>query len=114
MHLDQCRSIPHPDLLPCFYPSSSAAWLALVVGRARLCLDFSVSMYFFHLCYCFVYDGWPSFFWWAVMGACCICTTVLGEYVCMRRELKEIPIIGGRAPVRGKESIEQMIPMQDV
>ena len=72
-----------------------------------------MSMYVFHLCYCIAYDGWPSLLWWGVTVACGICTTTLGEYLCFKRELREIPILGGRAPLRGKESHEQ-IQLQEV
>lgn len=82
----------------------------MVVQRARLCMDFTVSMYVFHLGYCIAYDGFPGVLWWGVTVGSCVCTTVLGEYMCMRREMMEIPIVGVRRRDRdpAKESMDPM------
>jgi hypothetical protein len=78
-----------------------------------MCLDFSISMYVFHLGYCTAYRGVPhSVLWWCVIIASSACTTVAGEYLCMRRELREIPIMGG-GRTRVKESAEN-IQMTDL
>lgn len=84
----------------------------MVVQRARLCMDFSVSMYMFHLVYCMAYDGFPGWLWWGVTVASCVCTTVLGEYLCMRREMMDIPIVGVRRRDQAKESMDPMMAIE--
>lgn len=72
-----------------------------------------MSMYCFHLGYCTAYSAVPrSALWWVVMVASAACTTVAGEYLCMRRELREIPIIGGNRG-RAKEGADN-IQMTDL
>eukprot|EP00123_Amoebidium_parasiticum_P000285 comp10686_c0_seq1/m.5360 comp10686_c0_seq1/g.5360 ORF comp10686_c0_seq1/g.5360 comp10686_c0_seq1/m.5360 type:complete len:155 (-) comp10686_c0_seq1:119-583(-) len=76
--------------------ATSALWLLFVVGRAKLCLDFACTLHVYHLVCCICYDGWPSFSWWVLNIVTTALTTVMGEYVCMKRELREIPVLGGR------------------
>lgn len=63
------------------------------IERAKKCLDFSATLYTIHLFICIVYGGWPSSIaWWAVNVAGFAVMALLGEYLCIRRELREIPI----------------------
>lgn len=40
-----------------------------------------------------MYGGWPSSItWWVVNGTGVAVMALLGEYLCIRRELREIPI----------------------
>lgn len=60
------------------------------------CLDFAATTYLLHLLLCAAYAGWPvAFEWWALNAGCLVLMAVLGEYVCMRRELREIPLTSG-------------------
>ncbi|KNC79013.1 hypothetical protein SARC_08573 [Sphaeroforma arctica JP610] len=72
----------------------SAVWILLVVSRAKLCLDFSVTLYCYHLLFCTLYWGWMSGWWWFCTIVCCAITTTLSEALCIRQELKEIPVAG--------------------
>jgi hypothetical protein len=64
-----------------------------LIERAKKCLDFSVTLYIIHLFICIVYGGWPSSIaWWIVNGTGIALMALLGEYLCIRRELQEIPI----------------------
>ncbi|KAI9911385.1 hypothetical protein PsorP6_008780 [Peronosclerospora sorghi] len=83
----------------------SALCLMLFVERAKKCLDFGVTLYFIDfLVQCF-YSVRPLLLanemefpkmwdWWLVhLVALCV-TVLLGEYLCSRRELEEIPMMG--------------------
>ncbi|XP_004304951.1 PREDICTED: protein SYS1 homolog [Fragaria vesca subsp. vesca] len=76
---------------------AGAVYLLLLIERSRKCLDFSVTLYIVHLLICICYGGWPSSTtWWAVNGTGIGVMTLLGEYLCIRRELQEIKIPAGR------------------
>ncbi|KAF6208247.1 hypothetical protein GE061_016699 [Apolygus lucorum] len=73
---------------------TGAVCLWCVVQRTKLCLDFAVTAHFLHLILCWIYNGYfpVSVFWWLLnivsAGIMCIC----GELLCMRTELKAIPL----------------------
>ncbi|XP_045505142.1 protein SYS1 homolog [Colias croceus] len=68
--------------------------LWLLVGRTKLCLDFSCTYYGFHLLVCWLYNGMfpTTFSWWALNIACAAITCVAGEFLCLRTELQAIPL----------------------
>ncbi|KAE8899690.1 hypothetical protein PF005_g6198 [Phytophthora fragariae] len=72
----------------------SAVCLAIFVERAKKCLDFGVTLYFIDfLVQCF-YSEFPKMWdWWLVHLVAASVTIVLGEYLCSRRELEEIPMV---------------------
>lgn len=77
-----------------------SAFMVYLIERAKKCLDFSFTLYFIHLFICIIYGGWPSSItWWVVNGTGLAVMALLGEYLCIRRELKEIPIARYRASV---------------
>lgn len=77
---------------------SSSGFMLYVIERAKKCLDFAATLYIIHLFICIVYGGWPaSVTWWVVNIAGLAIMALLGEYLCIRRELKEIPITRLRA-----------------
>jgi len=69
--------------------------LVVLVGRAKQCLDFAATVHAVHLVVCIAYGSWPgSFYWWAVVITSLIVMAVLGEYLCMKRELAPIALAG--------------------
>jgi hypothetical protein len=71
-----------------------AVGLAFVVGRARKCLDFAATAHLLHVAVAACYAGLPlccAAWWLAVLGGAAL-MAVLGEFLCMKRELREIPI----------------------
>ncbi|KAK0425134.1 hypothetical protein QR680_009051 [Steinernema hermaphroditum] len=68
--------------------------LSVVVQRAKQCLDFVCTIHFWHLvaviCYAWAFPTQIS--WWIVQLICIVVSTVLGEYLCMRIETREIPL----------------------
>ncbi|KAL3840907.1 hypothetical protein ACJIZ3_025498 [Penstemon smallii] len=76
-----------------FTSIAGAGFLVYLVERAKKCLDFSATIYLIHLFICIIYGGWPSSItWWVVNLTCLAVMSLLGEYLCMKRELREIPI----------------------
>mmetsp|Transcript_17781 Transcript_17781/g.44110 ORF Transcript_17781/g.44110 Transcript_17781/m.44110 type:complete len:153 (-) Transcript_17781:255-713(-) len=74
--------------------------LYLVVERAKKCLDFTLTVHIFHFVACWVYGGFPLHWtWWVVTALDCVIMTLFGEYLCMKKELREIPI-GGSMSMR--------------
>lgn len=69
--------------------------MSYVVERAKKVLDFTVTCYGFHFIATVVVNGGhlPTVFaWWvAVLGAGAI-ACVTGEWFCMKREMREIPV----------------------
>ncbi|CAD6231067.1 unnamed protein product [Miscanthus lutarioriparius] len=77
---------------------AGAGFMLYVIERAKKCLDFAATLYIIHLFICIVYGGWPaSITWWVVNITGLAIMALLGEYLCIRRELKEIPISRLRA-----------------
>jgi len=65
----------------------------VVVERAKKCLDFAATMHIIHLVVCMCYSGFPTnWLWWLLMLTTMVITAVLGEYLCWRREMREIPL----------------------
>ncbi|KAH9615447.1 hypothetical protein KSS87_021362 [Heliosperma pusillum] len=76
-----------------FLKAVQTAFLVYIIERAKKCLDFSATIYIVHLFICIMYGGWPSSFtWWIVNIAGLAIMALLGEYLCIRRELQDIPI----------------------
>lgn len=72
---------------------AGGCFLCIVVERAKKCLDFAATTHLLHLCCCVVYDGLPdSWEWWLVNIMSLVVMALLGEYLCMRREMQEIPL----------------------
>ncbi len=68
--------------------------LALIVEKSKKCLDFSITLFFVHFLFCTIYDGFPaSWDWWIVNVFGLIIMVLLGEYLCSRVELREIPLL---------------------
>ncbi|KAK0042898.1 protein SYS1 [Biomphalaria pfeifferi] len=65
-----------------------------VVGRTKQCLDFTATIHLFHFFACWIYFGYvPVTFWWWVTNIVCVAlTTVTAEFLCMRSEMKAIPV----------------------
>lgn len=68
-----------------------------VVQRTKLCWDFAITSHLIHLVACWAFNGgFPSTLsWWLITVISVIVTTVLGEFLCMRSEMKAIPLSVG-------------------
>ncbi|MCD7453384.1 hypothetical protein HAX54_020799 [Datura stramonium] len=98
---------------------AGAGFLLYLIERAKKCLDFSATLYIVHLLICTIYGGWPSSVtWWVVNVTGLAVMALLGEYLCIRRELREIPITKFRSrPVseeKTNEELDEQIPLYRV
>ncbi|CAL5439844.1 unnamed protein product [Camellia sinensis] len=81
---------------------AGSVYMLHLIERAKKCLDFSATLYIIHLFICIVNGGWPSSItWWVVNGTGLAVMALLGEYLCIRRELREIPITRYRSMYTG-------------
>jgi hypothetical protein len=73
----------------------------VVVERAKKCLDFTATFHLMHLFFCWQHGGFPSSWeWWTANGVALVGTALLGEYLCMQRELQDIPLFGSQKEAR--------------
>lgn len=84
-------------------PTHRAGFLCVVVERAKKCLDFTATLYFLHFLFCLAFRGFPSSLeWWVLNFMGLVLMAVLGEWLCLRRELREIPLVSGLGVGRDK------------
>lgn len=78
--------------LSCLYFSALGLWL--IVGRTKQCLDFSLTVHFIHFVISWIYNGHipHTVSWWILNLVGVTLMTVLGEFLCMRSEIKAIPV----------------------
>ncbi|CAG8645908.1 550_t:CDS:2 [Ambispora leptoticha] len=114
--------------------------LLRVVQRAKLVLDFTVTLHFFHLIITSYYSGHipTTFVWWAINVTTCCIMIFGGELYCMRKEMEPIMLGGGSggdgegvtngggggggstAQIKNKKSAEvdrdryEMVPMEEI
>ncbi|PAA57917.1 hypothetical protein BOX15_Mlig027514g1 [Macrostomum lignano] len=83
------------SVLTCLLNSFTlSAGLLFVVRRTKQCLDFSVTVFVYHLLFTCIYNrAFPTnFVWWLTNSVAAVITTVLGEFLCLRAELQDIPV----------------------
>ena len=72
----------------------SSIMLAIIVEKSKKCLDFSVTLFVIHIIFCSIYGGFPSTWdWWIIHVMGMIVMIVLGEYLCSKKELSDIPLL---------------------
>jgi len=66
--------------------------LSFVVERAKKCVDFTFTLFFLHVCVSTFYYQFPLVWeWWLVQVVSSVVMATLGEYLCARSELQDIP-----------------------
>lgn len=80
-----------------------------MVGRAKQCLDFTLTLYFVHFLLCSAYEGrLPSTWaWFGVHFLACVMSVVLGEYLCLQKELESIPMTSDERDERLRRADKQ-------
>lgn len=85
---------------------AASVYLMLLVERAKKCLDFAATIYSLHLLASFLYSGVShTVAWWAVNVTGLIITAILGEWLCLQREMRDIEV-GSRG--RRRQSAEMV------
>mmetsp|Transcript_72451 Transcript_72451/g.125623 ORF Transcript_72451/g.125623 Transcript_72451/m.125623 type:complete len:157 (+) Transcript_72451:157-627(+) len=70
-----------------------AVALRYVVERAKKCWDFVATYHLLHLAITWFINGFPrALHWWILNVVAAVVALVLGEYICIQGELKEIKI----------------------
>ena len=84
-----------PDVFAVILASlASSVLLAIIVEKSKKCLDFGVTLFLIHLLACVLYGGMPTVLdWWIVHVFGMILMVLLGEYLCSRKELDDIPLL---------------------
>jgi protein SYS1 len=84
-----------PDVIAVVLASlAGSVLLAIIVEKSKKCLDFGVTLFLIHLFACALYDGIPTVMdWWIVHVFGMIVMVLLGEYLCSRKELDDIPLL---------------------
>jgi protein SYS1 len=74
---------------------NSAVLLAVIVEKSKKCLDFCVTYFLLHLILSSWYSGhFPrTSDWWIVHLAATLIMVLVGEYLCSRKELSDIPLL---------------------
>lgn len=76
-----------------FNALAAAVYLVVVVERAKKCLDFAATLYLLHLVFTFSYSGFSrSVAWWLTNFVGLVVVAVLGEWLCLQREMRDIPV----------------------
>ena len=80
-----------------FFFICSALGLWFIVCRTKQCLDFAVTLHCVHFFVCWIYNGHipHTASWWILNLVGVTLMTVLGEFLCMRTEMKAIPLSMG-------------------
>ncbi|KAI9104564.1 integral membrane protein S linking to the trans Golgi network-domain-containing protein [Phlyctochytrium arcticum] len=85
-------------------------YLVYIVARAKLCLDFAVTLHILHLLFSCAYTHSfpPSLFWWFSF----ICTLAIlalgGEYLCLQRDLEPITLAGSKKRQASSAQVDQV------
>lgn len=80
-------------LTSCAHTWRRALALCVIVERAKKCLDFTTTFFCLHMLGCWYHSGFPtSWEWWLTTGLGIIMMALLGEFLCMKREMQEIPL----------------------
>ncbi|NP_001087885.1 Sys1 golgi trafficking protein S homeolog [Xenopus laevis] len=89
-------SVPGRVSMMAFIMNSWTCALGLLyfIRRGKQCLDFTVTVHLFHLFGCWIYTSHLpyTFTWWLLNMVCIALMAVIGEYLCLRTELSEIPL----------------------
>ena len=66
--------------------------LSTIVERAKKCVDFTFTLYCLHVMACSFYLQFPLVWeWWLVQVVSSVVVATLGEFLCARAELQDIP-----------------------
>ena len=68
---------------------------AAIVEKAIKCLDFTLTIVFFHIILMWInygFPGWSQLNWWLINAAIVTVTCLLAEVLCMKLETQEITL----------------------
>jgi hypothetical protein len=72
---------------------AGAYLLCAIVERSKKCVDFTFTLYFLHVVFCSAYQSFPlQWEWWLTHIVASVGMATLGELLCARNELQDIPL----------------------
>ena len=73
---------------------AGAYLLSFIVERSKKCVDFTFTLYFLHTVITMLYqDDFPlEWEWWMTNVVASVLMATLGEFLCARNELQDIPL----------------------
>jgi len=73
---------------------NSALTIFYLVGRYKQCLDFAVTIHFYHFVFCWFYNGQMArlFTWYATQFFSIVIMTILSEHLSKKSEMRNIPL----------------------
>jgi len=73
---------------------AGAYLLSFIVERSKKCVDFTFTLYFLHTLITMLYqDEFPlEWEWWMTHVVASVAMATLGEFLCARNELQDIPL----------------------
>mmetsp|Transcript_24950 Transcript_24950/g.25166 ORF Transcript_24950/g.25166 Transcript_24950/m.25166 type:complete len:148 (-) Transcript_24950:194-637(-) len=82
------------DCAAVLFSSFIGAWLlSIIVERSKKCVDFTFTLYFIHIAVCACYQQFPlAWEWWIVHVISSVSMASIGELLCARKELQDIPL----------------------
>jgi hypothetical protein len=90
-----------------------AAWfISVVVGRLRLAIDFSFTLYLFFVVVCWSSSRrLPSLTWWILVLSCFGITAALSERLCVLREMREIAVSDSPSRTQRSRGAQGSLPL---
>mmetsp|Transcript_24915 Transcript_24915/g.59162 ORF Transcript_24915/g.59162 Transcript_24915/m.59162 type:complete len:156 (-) Transcript_24915:1390-1857(-) len=85
-----------PDVCAVFlsYTAVGSILMAIIVEKSKKCLDFSFTLFVVHFFIVCFYGGFPGTWdWWIVHIISMVVMVLLGEYLCAKREMEDIPLL---------------------
>ncbi|CAG9465596.1 unnamed protein product [Pedinophyceae sp. YPF-701] len=110
-------TVPGMVLIACHAVNAAllGVYMLKIVERAKKVLDFSATWYVLHVGVCWASYGFPkSVAWWAMIGGCFVGTSLLGEWLCVHQELKDIPLASLRRKPSSVTPATVRVPGQSV
>ncbi|EFA78331.1 hypothetical protein PPL_08982 [Heterostelium album PN500] len=89
--------------------------LRYIVERSKKCLDHAATVTFIHFVFVWSFSGFPkTASWWIVQIIGMFIMAILGEYLCMRKEMMDIPLSRAKeldsTPILLRPPVAQLSP----
>ena len=79
--------------------AGSAYLLSNVVEKSKRCVDFTFTLFLVHIVACTMYLQFPLVWeWWVTQVVASVVMASMGEYICARTELLDIPLYSDGLP----------------
>lgn len=90
---EQSLSLADAAVYLILVPLVCVPWMVVIVQRAKLCMDYGVTLYWLHAVIAWLFTTVPHtqrIDWWFIYVLSCTVTVLAAEQLCMRREMEPI------------------------